>query len=1265
VAAPTDGSKRPFALLGFVKRRKYLLCLVVALLTIGIALIVPGVTEAALARSISKVTGSPASIVIERVRPTRASFRDLRIGEGDRALTVAAGDLAFTPSGLRQGTIQAASLSGVRLTCEVTQDGFNVAGLDKLIAEPADPSSQLPFSNRISIRQSTVLIRADDFELVIPFELEVLNNGGALVLESTASLGAGSARITAVIEPATQTADLVVNANTIDLDALPVFLRAIGLREPFFESSGGADLKIEAIFKDGAPLAFDLSATGRRWGLSHTGLPLGDDRTLSTEASLNDCILKMEGKLRDHADLKTSLTASSATVKAREPEAGTNYLAEFAELDWTGSAKIGADLTIDGVLKSVRTQLELESTKLQRLRCQVHGSTIQAKLALNAESDLPAGEVHGHASGLAVSLREERGSSMEQLRVSDLSWKLTSTPGKEGLPIWATVNCDKLTAQFDRVISEQEAAGNAKLDSLALSLGSDGHGISDLSLNCASVTIDAQVSNNTGQVMAKRIDLRLPLHRRDKAEWWSNPQLKVERLDASCVAPILATHDLDVEQTVYLKSLELRPLESVEKSQLAHLGINSEELGIVSGNGKVSADSFTGHLILEPKSLDLYDLDATVAGLRIHKDSLELGPTIVEMAMQSNQASAKISPTKIRWQDVAGTVGLQVSANDFKNAEKLRFDARIDGSGWQLPGDYVVPKFSISAKGSRRTCQVSVGGLAITNMPDLKLDHAQFTLIGMDETPAISQGHASLILNPNSRPKLGSKPLTSSVNFSATNLTNLEKLTYELTARLPEQRVDGPFIENARFAGDVSMTLKAHGTLDHFEGNLATTLNEASATFRDIGVTELTANLNGNYERVEIATLRKALDAGQLSLATLPGFSGKLTANADATHGQDLELSGFHLELPIEVSPADTTVDTPPELDGTFRIKEIHASQLKVTDVAAACGLNLHSWRSDGSFLHGDLKAIFSQSLSWRDDLEASATATFKEQPLTSLAQWHLAAPAFADLEVDGVFAATANVAYRKGRLSANTSSVLRDLTVKHGPQDTEIRGINTKIEVPDLLALRTAPIHLEFELITVGEEQYGPGAIDLRLDGPEALTLQKAKLHSYGGLLMAGPTTFDPKKLTLSLDVICENIDLGMLATKIPGFEGKASGRLYGRVPLSFEKGAFTGGSGFLYSIPGESDKLEIDDLPILFEALAEHPKSDQIKAALKDFAYSSLTMQFAAPPGDTARMQSRIRGRDKEGREYEFRPNVNIPDFDLGAVFEFVKPLKDALSN
>ena len=95
------------------------------------------------------------------------------------------------------------------------------------------------------------------------------------------------------------------------------------------------------------------------------------------------------------------------------------------------------------------------------------------------------------------------------------------------------------------------------------------------------------------------------------------------------------------------------------------------------------------------------------------------------------------------------------------------------------------------------------------------------------------------------------------------------------------------------------------------------------------------------------------------------------------------------------------------------------------------------------------------------------------------------------------------------------------------------------------------------------------------------------------------------------------------------------------------------------------QSDRLEIDDLPILFEALAEHPKSDQIKAALKDFAYSSLTMQFAAPPGDTARMQSRIRGRDKEGREYEFRPNVNIPDFDLGAVFEFVKPLKDALSN
>ena len=154
-----------------------------------------------------------------------------------------------------------------------------------------------------------------------------------------------------------------------------------------------------------------------------------------------------------------------------------------------------------------------------------------------------------------------------------------------------------------------------------------------------------------------------------------------------------------------------------------------------------------------------------------------------------------------------------------------------------------------------------------------------------------------------------------------------------------------------------------------------------------------------------------------------------------------------------------------------------------------------------------------------------------------------------------------------------------------------------------------------------------------------KAILITEATAGFCGGQVNLYSLFLDPKNLNTGFTLFLDDVNAGEVLTHLKGFCGEASGRLHGKIRLFVREGgkAIRLSDAFLYSTPGETGKLKLQDPTPLTDNLAlagfDEAARNNVADALTDLDYSVLRLNLKRGNGRTATLSTTVRGTATRG--------------------------------
>ena len=155
-----------------------------------------------------------------------------------------------------------------------------------------------------------------------------------------------------------------------------------------------------------------------------------------------------------------------------------------------------------------------------------------------------------------------------------------------------------------------------------------------------------------------------------------------------------------------------------------------------------------------------------------------------------------------------------------------------------------------------------------------------------------------------------------------------------------------------------------------------------------------------------------------------------------------------------------------------------------------------------------------------------------------------------------------------------------------------------------------------------------------------EGLLITQASAGLCGGKVNLYSLFLDSKNLNSGFTLFIDDVEAGEILDYVNGFSGEASGRLHGKVQLFIRNGgkSIRLGDAFLYSTPGETGKLKLDDpTPVtgnLAMAGIDEATRNNVTDALTDLDYSVLRLNLKRGEEKTATLSTTVRGSATRGK-------------------------------
>ncbi len=152
------------------------------------------------------------------------------------------------------------------------------------------------------------------------------------------------------------------------------------------------------------------------------------------------------------------------------------------------------------------------------------------------------------------------------------------------------------------------------------------------------------------------------------------------------------------------------------------------------------------------------------------------------------------------------------------------------------------------------------------------------------------------------------------------------------------------------------------------------------------------------------------------------------------------------------------------------------------------------------------------------------------------------------------------------------------------------------------------------------------------------ALLVTEAGARLCGGDIKMYSFFLDPKRLNAGLTLFIDGLDAGETLRHFKGFNGEASGRLHGKLPLVLRNGSeIKLGPAYLYSTPGETGTIRIFDPKPIVDHLelggVSASSRDNLAKALANLDYTALSMRLKPEGANSMAMAIKVEGSSTHG--------------------------------
>lgn len=153
-----------------------------------------------------------------------------------------------------------------------------------------------------------------------------------------------------------------------------------------------------------------------------------------------------------------------------------------------------------------------------------------------------------------------------------------------------------------------------------------------------------------------------------------------------------------------------------------------------------------------------------------------------------------------------------------------------------------------------------------------------------------------------------------------------------------------------------------------------------------------------------------------------------------------------------------------------------------------------------------------------------------------------------------------------------------------------------------------------------------------------KALLVTEAGAETCGGTVRLYSLYLNPENFNTGFTLFFDGIDTGSVLGRVSGFRGSATGRLHGKTTLRVrELSSVTLSESFLYSVPGETGTLHLEDASPVVDNLAACGVSDaecaNVSAALENLEYSVLNINLRHEGEDALALTFKLEGTATKG--------------------------------
>lgn len=299
-------------------------------------------------------------------------------------------------------------------------------------------------------------------------------------------------------------------------------------------------------------------------------------------------------------------------------------------------------------------------------------------------------------------------------------------------------------------------------------------------------------------------------------------------------------------------------------------------------------------------------------------------------------------------------------------------------------------------------------------------------------------------------------------------------------------------------------------------------------------------------------------------------------------------------------------------------------------------------WLTDTEWsLHANFDA--SSSGEWYVDIDVPETQVDQDDPVAGLLVSRWPMPAISNLVFSGGFSLKGEAGKSKALPVVKWSATARlkdfGISCTAGKMPVTVENLRMGVGASGLANhVDMRPMFPHADEISLSGCVMSNAFASIR-STESAYLVTEAGAECCGGELKMYSFFLDPKKLTAGLTIFIDGVDAGKVLKLTKGFNGEASGRLHGKIPLQLKEGSeLKLSNAYLYSVPGEMGNLKVYDPQPVVENLAlggiPADVRENVAKAIANLDYNVLRLSLSPEGEDGMALNVKIAGTATHGK-------------------------------